>query len=110
MQLVGLSRRLRVTLIRVLFCGCIGLAFFGDKSMLKRSLEIDINNLAYLARIPFLISIYQYLSYTILIILLIVALLLRSSRLGEFYMLAISGLIVLIWLFSFLCVDQLTRV
>lgn len=110
MQLVGLSRCLRVTLIKVLFCGCIGLAFFGEKSMPKSSLEIDIKNLAHLARVPFLISIYQSLAFPILIILLIVSLLLRSSRFGEFYTLAISALIVLIWLFSLLCVVQLTRV
>jgi hypothetical protein len=78
--------------------------------MPKSSLEIDIKNLAYIARVPFLISIYQSLAFPILIILVIVALLLRSTRLGEFYTLAISGLIVLVWLFSFLCVVELTAV
>jgi hypothetical protein len=110
MQLIGLSWCLRVKLIRGLFCGCIGLAFFGEKLMPKSSLEIDIKNLAYIARVPFLISIYQSLAFPILIILVIVALLLRSTRLGEFYTLAISGLIVLVWLFSFLCVVELTAV
>lgn len=76
--------------------------------MPRSSRGIDISNLAYLAQIPFLISWNQSLAFPILMVLLTFGMLLKPAKLGNVCILAISGLILLLWIFSFLRVIQFT--
>jgi hypothetical protein len=104
------SQLLSKKLINSIFYLCIGLAFCGDATMPTNGEIPYVYDLAYLARVPFLISIYTPFTSLALMAMLVIGFHIKPDKWEYLYKITASTLIILLWIFSIFCTMQMTRV
>lgn len=95
---------------RAVFCGCMALAISGKQLMPGDGSEIDTATLAYLARAPYFISSNPYIAIPVLMVVLMIGATAWPTPLLRWMTWLASGGIVVLWIFSAICVAKLTAV